>query len=134
MSEDKLLEFQKFLQDITGVNVLIGNVDVGGNDLPVWTVDFTDDWEVKYLSNAATMVNFNLNCTLWVGRKNSLQGLQIMIKTLKSINTFDKKSGSGIGTEFTKPFSEQSATISTELTTNNIKLSFPFRINTIIQE
>ena len=134
MSEDKLLEFQKFLQDISGVNVLLGDVDVGGNDLPVWTVDFNEDWELKYMSNAALDVNFNLNCVLWVGRKNSIQALQIMIKTLKSINTFDKAQGAGIGTEFTANFSEQSATVSTEITTNNIKLSFPFRINSKIQE
>ena len=132
---DKLIyKFQRFLQDISSVNALIGDVDVGGNDLPVWTIDLEEDWEVIYQANTALVVNFNVNCTLWMDRKNTDKALKIMSKTLKSINTFDKANGMGIGVEVTDVFPQQKAIVKTELTTNNIKISFPFRLNTIIQE
>lgn len=132
--DKELYKFQRFLQDISNVNVLIGSVDVGGNDLPAWTIDLEEDFECIYQSNSSMVVNFNLNCTLWMDRKNTDKALSTIQKTLSKINTYDRANGCGIGGDVTAPFSEQKAVIKTELNINNIKLSFPFRINKIIQE
>ena len=132
ITDNVLTRFKAYLHDISGHNVHKGNEDIGANDYPAWTITLEEDWKVTFLNTKGMDALINIKCNLFVDRQNSDQALQIMLKTLKKINLFDVNSGSGIGSDQVDLNNE--ATISTEIQENLIKLSFPYRLKTIIQE
>ncbi len=132
ITENVLTPFKAYLKDISGVNVHIGDIDIGANDYPCWTITIDGDIKTTFLNIKAMDVLFNVKCNLFVDRSRSDEAYKIIFKTLKKINQFQIGSGSGIGDEQVKEQNE--ATISSEYLDNLIHLTLPFRIKTIIQE
>lgn len=132
ITDSILTSFKAYLHDISGHNVHIGDDDLGGTDLPAWTITLEEDIKLTFLTVKSMDALINVKCTLFVDRKRTDDALKIIFKTLLRINQFDEASGSGIGSD--QKEQGEDATISTEITENNIILSFPYRLKTIIHD
>jgi len=136
MTDDKniFFRFREYLAKISGIPAFIQYNDGGANALPYWDIKLDENWDLSIFNEATMDVLINVKVTLVVDIKNSEQALTILFNTLKTINNFDKASGSMIGSTNEDESQINKAEIEPETDDNNLMLSFPYKLKTIIQE
>ena len=128
-----IFEFRKYLEKVSGIPTYIQKNDIGVNSIPCWNITLGETWNISIFNEATMDVLINVKVTLTVDIKNTEQALTIFFKTLKTINNFDKASGSMMGSDNEGDSQINSADVEPETDDNNIMLSFSYKLKTIIQ-
>lgn len=128
-----IFDFKEYLEKESGFPAFIQKNDIGANSVPCWNITLGETWNITIFNEATLDALINVKVTLFVDIKNTEQALTIFFNTLKTINNFDKASGSMMGSDNEGESQINNAEVEPEIDDNNIMLSFPFKLKTIIQ-
>lgn len=134
MSDEQniVYEFSSYLANISGVKAYIDKVDPGASELPMWNIELDPKWDFSSFNDTNNSLNLVVKVSLIVDIKSSYDALVIMFRTLKLINQFDWDGGSRIGSENEDDSDTGSAEIKPEKTENNLVISFPYLLKTML--
>jgi len=132
-NQNVIFNFREYLEKISGIPAYIQYNDNGANAVPLWDITLEEAMKLDMFKSTFMNADIIIKVTLIVDLKNTQQALTILFNTLKTINDFDKASGSMMGSEGEGDSQITKAEIEPETDENNIKLSFPYLLKTIIQ-